>query len=1121
MTDGKYNSETLFMNWLAEQVSPAQLSELYMLFKDIEDECKKKHVIKTSLFECSSADEIRKIRASVEGSKLFRYIHKKESGRIASAFKYLLQYVQTSEEAKKQKLEGTINAVPNNSKVEPPDIAVDNVETDRGTVATVDLSAQADNSEPTDTVEQTTENRLKTVLQQESDRNQYGSTLYYLAKSAELTVREADKILTAAPWATKQYGRYFYSEPELVPDAVPEMKTAQQARASRRTVQIEQEDLEAAVESVLKRRCQMNNYGVTPGMIRSVLKSSSAAEIQEILDRAPWAAYKYGRYYYSAIDHQTNQERDAAKDKLEERIRDALELESSNNSNGTTPLDIRLLIGTSTSRKIEEILRKVPWAKQIRIGYYIYVPTGNQNGSPQDYGEKKINKERAVISQGQVGTQQKSGSIQTPISTTDASDGRSPISLDSFHEYMVSDRNLSERTAQNYCASIRMIEQYIHRNHLNISIINATADNVQAVVDSLIARPDFVVINDSRHHQFSAALSQLVTYLTQTTTVTELIKGSKESLEMCAEVESDQSAPNNEIDIFLAGDEFAPLRNALSVQHITTIDKLKSIKLWPFMNRHNVYSIGMRQTILSKVNALLYPAVEIDDSRAYIMHVGDSCYKGFSPAEAFRQYCDDMLSRYPLQIRLLIGMRTQTGAVPIFKDEGGAQSLKLTNLSACIRSDLSEEDVIAYTNWVQNRCGEDPVDVTISEPAQPGERIEQALPDDSGNDHSITVSLYEQETPVQEPALESASAYVEQIEGIVLSADMQGMSYDEAKNAMNISMVATRHAVADSEHIVYLKGRLVHEDAFVDWEDGADQLEAIIDKLMQKNGGYISATQLYEYAKVEMNMFLTDNDIRDERSVYDIASHLFDKKNYHNKHYIFSGKLHISRPDHPITSNFDIIRNYAIEQGGFFSFDSLVEYLRGIGVATGNLRAQMRMPDEPFFFYYDSGILMSAESLHIDKAWKTTVMQALTALFSDVGNNIILRTVPQNWLERLPALPGSRSWTPLLVQSVLRCYGKEFGAKTIQALSGQSFDTVHAMLVANDSPVQTFGDAVISYLVDNEISKRSFDAEELRQLLVDSKMIQGNELIWNMPKVLNNDERFAWNASGDHVTVEV
>ena len=89
------------------------------------------------------------------------------------------------------------------------------------------------------------------------------------------------------------------------------------------------------------------------------------------------------------------------------------------------------------------------------------------------------------------------------------------------------------------------------------------------------------------------------------------------------------------------------------------------------------------------------------------------------------------------------------------------------------------------------------------------------------------------------------------------------------------------------------------------------------------------------------------------------------------------------------------------------------------------------------------------------------------------------------------------------------------------AMHLQSMDTLHAMLVKADSPIQNFGDAVIAYLMESEIEQRSFEAEELRQLLVNSGMIHGNELIWNMPKALAKDERFAWDAKGENVTVRV
>lgn len=359
------------------------------------------------------------------------------------------------------------------------------------------------------------------------------------------------------------------------------------------------------------------------------------------------------------------------------------------------------------------------------------------------------------------------------------------------------------------------------------------------------------------------------------------------------------------------------------------------------------------------------------------------------------------------------------------------------------------------------------------------------------------------------------------LEQIVLQADMDGMSYDEIKDALQITMVLTKQLVAQSAKVVDIKNVLIHEDSFIDWEDGANAIETIVDKLMQKNNGYISSAQLFEYARSEMNMFLNDNDMCEERAVYDIAQHLFEKAHYHGKVFAFRGKMHISRVDTGIGSNMDVFRKYAVDQGGVFSFSGLVEHLESIGIATGNLRTQMRMQAEPIFFFYDNDQVAYVEALHVNEAWKKSIADSLKVLFDDVGDHMILRSIPTVWLDRLPAISGNHPWTPLLLQSVLRFYSKELGARTIQALDGQSLEKVHTMIVANDSPIQNFGDVIISYMLENEIDRRKFEAEELRLLLVDGGILHGNELIWNMPKALKHDGRFAWDASGNQVAIKV
>ena len=694
-----------------------------------------------------------------------------------------------------------------------------------------------------------------------------------------------------------------------------------------------------------------------------------------------------------------------------------------------------------------------------------------------------------------------------------------------YYRWLIDIQHKAESTSRVYASAIENAERIAKDLGLaNNTLYTENPDEAKATADALFSDPFFNQNNTSRHKQFRAAIALLLEYYASNVNVTQ-IKGNQnlsEEINKPSALETVQPSDEENIALFLADDEFTPLREALALQKISTIAELKSLRLWPFMNRYDIYTIGMRQTVFSKVNAMLYPVTELDEAQAYILRIGDKRYKGRIPAESFKEYCEDMLRRYPLQMRLLIGMRTPSGKVPISKKEQGRQSLSLSSLQAYIDTDLSADDVLSFAEWVCSRCGEKSVGIAISEPQHVStlHSATESLENDLRIERQV-VSVSEPIQAMQQSQRQRIRTYAKKLEELALAADMQGISYDDAKDAMRVTMVVTKQAAADAEHIVDIKGRLFHEKAFIDWEDGADQLEGIIDKLMQKNSGYISAAQLYEYAKVEMNMFLTDNDLNDERSVYDIAAHLFEKKGYHDKHFNFYGKMHISRKDHLITSNLDIFKNFAADQGGIFSFDALVEYLHSIGVASGNLRMQMRIPNEPIFFYYENGVLIYADNMHIDDAWISAVKKELEILLTDVGGHIVLRAVPDLWLERLPSLPTGKHWTPLLLQSVLRCYSKALGAKTIQALSGQSLDTLHTMLVANDSPIQTFGDVVVSYLVENDIDKRSFEAETLRLLLVDAGIIQGNELIWNMPKALSNDERFAWNASGDHVIVEV
>jgi len=580
------------------------------------------------------------------------------------------------------------------------------------------------------------------------------------------------------------------------------------------------------------------------------------------------------------------------------------------------------------------------------------------------------------------------------------------------------------------------------------------------------------------------------------------------------------SPSENEVDLLLTDADYEPLRLELARQQITTIDALRELKLWPFMNQYNLYSIGVRYRIYAQVRDLLYPRSSADKNELFVIHCGSAVFEGHTPAEAFLRFCEDAAIHFPLKVRNIVDVRFQHNRPIALSSKPLSDSFyKMENPIAYIDAALSVNSVLGYVRNSAIWLGYESSTVTMDQPVhQATETLQTEVP---VIETSQTETVAEETRQSEQITFNIDNPMISLAESIVLKSDMEGTTIEHLQSALNTTMVATKHIVADAKHIVDINGRLYHEDVFIDWEVAATHMAAILEKLMQKNNGYVSSAQLYEYTRSEMNMFLNDNDMNNERAVYEIAQHLFDKVGYQGMRYRFYGKAHISHLSDAISSNFDIIQKYAAEHGGVFALADLESYLKGINVKTGNLRNQMKIYCDPEFFCYDDGLFIYAQSMHIDEHWMAEVRTSLNKLFMNVGDHIILRDIQSLWFERLPILPAGRMWTPLLLQSVLRFYSKPLGARTISAMGSQAVETLHTMLVSEDSSIQNFGDVVVAYLVENAIPQRMFEAEELRGMLVDAGMLKGNELIWNMPKALSSDERFAWDATGNQLVVKV
>lgn len=69
MAEDKSNKEERFMKWLSKQVSPAQLSELYMVFLEVEQYAKKTKIIDQSLYENIDLALIKRIRGGIDAEQ--------------------------------------------------------------------------------------------------------------------------------------------------------------------------------------------------------------------------------------------------------------------------------------------------------------------------------------------------------------------------------------------------------------------------------------------------------------------------------------------------------------------------------------------------------------------------------------------------------------------------------------------------------------------------------------------------------------------------------------------------------------------------------------------------------------------------------------------------------------------------------------------------------------------------------------------------------------------------------------------------------------------------------------------------------------------------------------------
>ena len=94
MISNRKTVEDDFMRYLAERVSPAQLSEFYRCYSEIETFCLKIKVLQNPLFETTDFETIKKVQRTIEQNKIFRITRRRQINKIVDAGQHYYNYIK-------------------------------------------------------------------------------------------------------------------------------------------------------------------------------------------------------------------------------------------------------------------------------------------------------------------------------------------------------------------------------------------------------------------------------------------------------------------------------------------------------------------------------------------------------------------------------------------------------------------------------------------------------------------------------------------------------------------------------------------------------------------------------------------------------------------------------------------------------------------------------------------------------------------------------------------------------------------------------------------------------------------------------------------------------------------
>lgn len=353
----------------------------------------------------------------------------------------------------------------------------------------------------------------------------------------------------------------------------------------------------------------------------------------------------------------------------------------------------------------------------------------------------------------------------------------------------------------------------------------------------------------------------------------------------------------------------------------------------------------------------------------------------------------------------------------------------------------------------------------------------------------------------------------DQIEDLVREADVDGITASTLSSKTGKSIWLVNKYLRTQSYAIEIPGKVyVHADNVIDLFENKEKIQKIIENQFSKFCGYTNDEVLMDAAVISLGMFLNDNCIDAPAKFYGIARYLFCKD------YYFAGDKHIWKSDPKYSeTNSGVLLGFISNNGGRASKTQCSEYLQKVKLASGNINGLLSVATNKDVLFYDNEEYVLAESIIENENWISLVKKQVDRLFK-TSPYVIPREINDNWFELLPPLYGGLNWNLALLQDLIKKYMPEY--RLITANENQGLETIRAGIVPEDSVIGNFADLVYARLIEDSTLTMPvrLKKENLRQMLIEYKMIQGNELIYTLSKALDGP-KYAWNDDGESVLI--